>query len=155
MDDYAQYERECTKIREENARLLQEFAEWLRQSKLTTKTIQRHVDNIEFYVNEFLLYEEAIPAKDGVREIGAFLGYWFIKKAMWSSAAHIKSNAASLKKFYTFMCRQGHIDDDDLEELKSLIKEDMPEWIATMTRYDDPSITNMGDVWGLPSDTFE
>lgn len=78
-----------------------------------------------------------------------FLGYWFIKKAMWSSPAQIKSNAASLKKFYTFLFEKGQIDKEDLDDLKERIKEDMPEWIATMTRYEDPSITDMGEVWGL------
>ncbi len=36
------------------------------------------------------------------KENELFLGYWFIKKAMWSSPVQIKSNAASLKKFFTF-----------------------------------------------------
>jgi hypothetical protein len=36
-----------------------------------------------------------------------FLGYWFIKKAMWAKQSAIKSNAASLKKFYTFMHEKG------------------------------------------------
>lgn len=155
MDDYAKYERECMKIREENTHVLQDFAAWLRQSKLTTKTIQRHIDNIDLYINEFLLYEDALTAKDGVLHIGEFLGYWFIKKAMWSSVAQIKNNAASLKKFYTFMHQKGQIDHNDLDELKAIIKEEMPEWIATMKRYDNPSITDMGDVWGLPRYDFE
>ena len=38
-----------------------------------------------------------------------------------------------------------------LGEMQSMIKEDMPEWIATMNRYDDPSITDMGKVWGTHS----
>lgn len=155
MDDYTKYEQECKEIREENTHLLTDFSDWLRQSKLTTKTIQRHVDNIDFYINEFLLYEDALKAKDGVLEIGAFLGYWFIRKAMWSSVPQIKSYAASLKKFYTFMYQQGQIDHNDLDELKTIIKEEMPEWIATMKRYDNPAITNMGEVWGLPRYNFE
>lgn len=148
-DDYTKYERECKKIRKENAQLLDAFETWLRKSKLTDKTIQKHVDNIDFYINEFLLYEDAVKAKDGVSEISMFLGYWFIKKAMWASPAHIKSNAASLKKFYTFMYEQGKIEQEELDDLKEIIKEEMPEWIATMKRYDDPSITDMAEVWGL------
>jgi site-specific recombinase XerD len=78
-----------------------------------------------------------------------FLGYWFIKKAMWASKASIKSNAASLKKFYTYLYERGSIEKEDLASLKETIKEEMPEWIATLERYDDPSITDMGEVWGL------
>ena len=88
-------------------------------------------------------------AKDGACEIGIFLGYWFIRKAMWSSPVQIKSNAASLKKFYTFMHENGKVMKKDLDELKERIKDEMPEWIATMERYDDPSITDMEEIWGL------
>ncbi|BBO83768.1 hypothetical protein DSCO28_43340 [Desulfosarcina ovata subsp. sediminis] len=149
MDDYERFEKECKKIRKENDNILNEFKEYLIQKGLKLKTVNNHVSNVDFYINEFLLYEDAIKAKDGVDEIGMFLGYWFIKKAMWSSPAQIKSNAASLKKFYTFMNEKGRIKREDLDCLKERIKEDMPEWIATMKRYDNPSITNMAKVWGL------
>lgn len=149
MDDYSKYERECEGIRQENARLLDEFGTWLREKQLSEDTIRKHVYNIDFYVNEFLLYEESIEAKDGASEVGMFLGYWFIKKAMWSSVNQIKSNAASLKKFYSFMCEKGQIKQEQLDDLKDTIKEDMPEWIATMERYDDISITDMEEVWDI------
>ncbi|MEM7757122.1 MAG: recombinase, partial [Cyanobacteria bacterium P01_A01_bin.40] len=61
----------------------------------------------------------------------------------------IKSNAASLKKFYTFLHQKGLIDSSELNQLKETIKEEMPEWIATMERYEDPSIQDMGEVWGI------
>ena len=70
----------------------------------------------------------------------------FIKKAMWASQASIKGNGASLKKFYAFMHEKGFIDKEDLEDLKDTIKEGMPEWLATLKRYDDPSVD---DVWQM------
>ena len=149
MDDYEKYEANCKKIRKANSKLLSEFGSWLKASNLKDKTISNHVNNVDFYINEFLLYEDAVEAKEGASSIGMFLGYWFIKKAMWSSPAHIKSNAASLKKFYTFLFEMGQVDKEDLEDLKERIKEDMPEWIATMNRYEDDSITDMSEVWGL------
>jgi site-specific recombinase XerD len=63
---------------------------------------------------------------------------------MWASQSSIKGNATSLKKFYTFMYEKGLIDNDDLADLKETIKEGMPEWLATLERYDDPSVE---DVW--------
>lgn len=148
-DDYRKYETECKKIREENAQLLEGFAAWLRNARLTEKTLNTHVENIDLYINEFLLYEDAVKAKDGTHDVSMFLGYWFIKKAMWASPAHIKRYAASLKKLYTFLCEQGLIAQQELDDLKEIIKADMPEWIATMKRYDDESITDMDEVWGL------
>ena len=73
-----------------------------------------------------------------------YLGYWFIKKAMWSSEASIKSNATSLKKFYTFMNEKGLVDNKTLQDLKDTIKEEMPEWLAAIRKYDDLTIN---DIW--------
>lgn len=149
MDDYNKYEADCKKIRKANEKLLADFESWLRKSKLAKKTIRNHIENIDLYINEYLLYEEAAEAKLGVSRVSMFLGYWFIRKAMWASQAQIKSNAASLKKFYTFLFEKGMIEKDDLDYLKQEIKEEMPGWLATMSRYDDPSLTDMGTVWGM------
>ncbi len=144
MDDYEKYENDCKKIRKSNKKLLSEYELSLKSSGLTENTINNHVSNIDFYVNEYLLYEDSIEAKDGVDAVGMFLGYWFIKKAMWASQSSIKGNATSLKKFYTFLYEKGLIEKEDLDNLKDTIKEGMPEWLATLDRYDDPSVQ---DVW--------
>ncbi len=148
MDDYEKYEADCKKIRKTNKRLLAEFETWLKSAGMADKTIRNHLSNVDFYINDYLLYEDAIGAKDGVSEISMFLGYWFIRKAMWASPASIKSNAASLKKFYAFLLEKGLIRDKELTELTETIKEKMPEWLARLKRYDDPSIESMEDVWG-------
>ena len=149
MDTYEKYEQDCEKIRSANCKLLEEFETWLVQKKLSPKTIKKHSSNVDFYINDFLLYEEAIEAKDGVGSVGMFLGYWFIRKAMWASQSSIKENASSLKKFYQYMLEKGFIEQQDLDELKLTIKEEMPEWLATVRRYDDPDIEDMEEVWGL------
>ena len=148
-DDYAKYEKACKRIREENAKLLDEFADWLTAKGLSESTVGRHCGNIEFYINDFLLYEDAERAEAGVYMAGMFLGYWFIRKAMWATRASIKSNAASLKKFYAFMLEKGNIKQEELDDLKLQIKEEMPEWLATLARYDDPDIDDPAEVWGL------
>jgi len=144
MDDYKKYEIERKKIRKDNEQLLNEFEESLKSSGLSEKTINDHISNIDFYVNEYLLYEDANEAKDGVDAVDMFLGYWFIKKTMWASQSTIKGNATSLKKFYTFLYGKGLIEKAELVDLKETIKEGMPEWLATLERYDDPSVE---DVW--------
>jgi site-specific recombinase XerD len=111
--------------------------------QLVIKTV-RTIANIDFYINEYLLYEDATEAKDGVNAVGMFLGYWFIRKAMWASPSSIRGNAASLKKFYAFLQQKGLIDKEDLNGLKQTIQEDMPEWLATLERYDDRSVE---DIW--------
>lgn len=149
MDDYKKYEADCQKIRKANQKLLTDFEGWLKLSGLSEKTIKNHVSNIDFYINEYLLYEGAVEAKDGVDRVSDFLGYWFIKKALWASRSSIKANASSLKKFYNFLLEKGLIELDDLQELRETIKEEMNEWLETLERYDDPSIEDMSDVWGF------
>jgi intergrase/recombinase len=149
MTDYEKYEADCQRIRKANQKLLTDFESWLKSSGLSEKTIRNHLSNIDFYINEYLLYEDAVEAKEGVYTVSTFLGYWFIKKAMWASKSSIKANATSLKKFYSFLLEKGLIEPDDLKELKETIKEEMSEWLSTLERYDDPSIDDLGDVWGF------
>ena len=146
MDEYEKWEKDCKKIKKQNETILNDFADWLKESGINESTIDKHYRNVDFYINEFLLYEDAIPAKNGSSYIGMFLGYWFIKKAMWSNAAAIKQNAASLKKFYQFMMEKKEIEVDEFEELKRNIKEKMPECLQKMERYDNE---DMGEVWDL------
>lgn len=147
--DYEKYVEECKRIRKDNEQLISGFETWLSAKGLSQNTIDKHKLNADFYINHFLLYEDAIEAKDGALEIGLFLGYWFINKAMWSSKNAIKENAASLKKFYQYLYEDGKISEAVLSEMKEMIKEDMPEWLATMGRYDDPDIEDMEEVWGI------
>ena len=149
MDSYEQYEKDCERIRKDNEKILSEFEKWLSDKDLSKKTIANHCNNVDFYINEVLLYEEAIEASDGIYEIGYFLGFWFIKKAMWASKSTIKGNATSIKKFYEFMLDKGKIDKEDYIELKEVIKNNMQEWLDTMDRYDDPEIEDMEEVWDL------
>ena len=135
MDDYEKYKNECNKIRADNKKLLNDFRCWLQNKKLVDKTINNHISNVNFYINEFLLYYEAYEAKEGYNLIDMFLGNWFIRKAIWASCTNIKTNAASLKKFYTFMFEKGYISSEDLKELKEIIKEEMEEWLENLKRY--------------------
>jgi len=149
IDEYAEYEKACKRIRKQNEKLIEEFGSWLNAKGLSDTTVRRHCENAEFYINQYLLYEDAVDAKSGVGDVNMYLGYWFIRKAMWASEASIKSNAASIKKFYTFMLDKGEVNTEDLDDLKYTIKEEMPIWLATLSRYDDPDIDDMGEVWGI------
>lgn len=146
MSSYEDYERQSQAIRNENTAVLDAFQSWLHEKNLAESTVIKHRDNIDFYINEFLLYEEPKRPKEGVDEIRMFLGYWFIRKAMWANETSIRSNAASLKKFYDFMAERGEVTQDAVKEMKETIKEELPDWIETVRRYDDPSV-DPEDVW--------
>jgi len=38
---------------------------------------------------------------------------------------------------------------EDLDDLKTEIKEEMPEYPATLARYDDPDIDDSAEIWGF------
>jgi len=137
-DEYEKYEIECRKLQDENEVLLAEFKDWLVEKGLGAKTIEKHVSNVGIYINQFLLHTDPIAAKNGAVEIGMFLSYWFIRKALWASKDTIRSAAASLKKFYGFMNEKGLVEKDDFDSMKDEIKECMHNWLATMERYEDP-----------------
>lgn len=146
MSLYTDYERESQAIRSENFEVLEAFESWLDRKNLSESTVKKHRNNIDFYINEFLLYEEPTRPAEGVDDIRLFLGYWFIRKAMWANETSIRSNAASLKKFYDFMAERGHVTSDAVKGLKETIKEELPDWIDTVRRYDDPYV-DLKDVW--------
>lgn len=135
MNNYEAIEKKSELIRTDNAALLKEFKVWLLNTDISKKTLNQHISNTDFYINDFLLYSEAIPANKGHVNIDHFLGFWFIRKAMWASNASIKQNATSLKKFYTFMLAKELIEDGDLAYLKSTIKDEMSEWLESLDRY--------------------
>ncbi len=137
MDDYENYEAQIETQRQANDVLLEQFTNWLKSTGISDKTVRNHVSNIDFYINEYLLYEDVIEAKDGVDAVGVFFDYWFPRKAMWSSASAVKSNCTSLKKFYSFMLEKGHIETGQFIELKNIIKEDINAWLAIYAENDE------------------
>ena len=134
------YERECEKIRDTNEELLELFEKDL--AGLSEKTIRRHIGNVDFYINEYLLYEDARTFEDGVTMIDDFLGYFFIRKCMWSTPASIRSTATSIKKFYKCMMDHEKISKEDYEYLCNEIKIGMPDWQADCEQYNDPGAEN-------------
>ena len=69
--DIENYEEECKKIRTENAKLLELFATDL--DGLSEKTIQRHLRNVDFYINTYLLREDALAFDYGIGYIDNYL----------------------------------------------------------------------------------
>ena len=136
--DYEEYEKSCDEIRKENAALLGIFEDYLVDKGLSQKTVNRHIENVDFYINDYLLYSDALPMEDGVSRVDDFLGYFFIRKCMWSTPGTIKSTTASIKKFYKCMADNGRIPKDDYDYLCRVIKDNMSEWQSDCEQYNDP-----------------
>jgi len=147
--DYEAFEKQVEEIKEENEKLLATFENWLAEKGLSEKTINKHLNNVDFFLNFYLVYyDPPTEAKDGWNSIGSFLGDFFIRKAMWSSPAQVRSGATSLKKFYACMLEEYDIlDESEYKELTEEIKDELPEWMETSRRYDDESYS-YEEVWG-------
>ena len=143
--DWEEYEKKCDEIRKENKRYLDIFAEDIKG--LSPKTIRAHLDNVDFYINEYLLREDALSMECGVTNIDSYLGYFFIRKCMWSTPSTIKSTAASIKKFYKCMMEHGFIKRQHYDYLCSVIKENMELWQEDCAAYNDPDADDPFDIW--------
>lgn len=104
---------------------------------MSDKTIKKHVENIDFFINDFLTYYEPVQACEGIVKVNEFLGDWFIRKAMWSTKTSILSNIASFKKFYQYMLSIKEINKEDLKFLKDTIRKEKEYWIEAVERYNE------------------
>ena len=147
--DADEYEKKVRELQAENAEIFASFRAALVEKGLAKPTIRRHVENAEFFLDDYLAETEGVSAVEGIDHVPSFLGFWFIRKAMWASETAIRQYAATFKKLYAHLAEQGRVSVDDVAHLKSVIKEELPEWVETVQRYDDPDITDPWDVWGF------
>lgn len=140
--DYEDYLQKCREIQETNNQLLDLFAEELENSGLKDKTINRHLTNVDFFLNEYLIRVDTLPMEEGIDMLDDYLGNFFIRKCMWSTPGSIKSTAASIKKFYKCMLDHGKISKQDYESLCTCIKDSMEDWQYDCAVYNDPDSPN-------------
>ncbi|HBZ02642.1 MAG TPA: recombinase [Lachnospiraceae bacterium] len=138
--DWEEYELKCEEIRKENEKYLELFLGDLQG--LSSKTITNHLNNVDFYINEFLLRNDTLTIKEGVYELDDFLGYFFIRKCMWSTPGSIKTTAASIKKFYKSMFEHGIVEKTDYDYVCNEIKENMDHWMSDCAQFNDPDQDN-------------
>lgn len=143
--DYETYDALSATIREQNNQYLSIFEDDLEAANLKPKTINKHLANVDFYINTYLLNYEPLEMSAGCGyEIHNFLGDFFIRKAMWSTPASIKSTAASIKKYYKSMMDHGHVNKESYTNLCDEIEENMTDWQAECEAYN-----NFDDFDGL------
>ena len=135
MMSYDEYEIECQRQIQRNEEFLKIFECDLVSAGLSKSTISKHLTNVDFYINTYLLRKEPLDMEQGCFKIDMFLGYFFILKCMWSTPGSIKTTAASIKKYYKCMLEHECIEKNDYEFLCSEIKEHMEEWQEDCKRY--------------------
>jgi hypothetical protein len=142
------YDAECEKIRKENDILLEDFYNWMKKAGLSDRVAGKHYRNAEFYINTYLLYYELNRPEEGIDDAREFFGNWFIRKTAWSTETTTKSTATSLKKFYAFLAETERIPHYRYVYFKEIIKEEMPEWLDKVRKYNDPSY-ELSDIFDI------
>lgn len=136
--NWEEYEQKSKEIRQRNEQYLKIFVKDLEKADLAEKTISKHLNNVDFYINEFLHRVDLLEMKEGCGVlINEYLGYFYIHKCMWSTLSNIKTTAASIKKFYKSMLDHGYVEKADYKELCDTIKDNMSEWQQTCARFND------------------
>jgi hypothetical protein len=128
--DDIDYDRQADQIRAENAVLLDEFEAWLEESGLKEKTVRKHMGNVSFYIDDYLLYDEIVRPQEGLSAVNGFFEWFFPRKAMWSSVTSTKETVASLKKFYRYLSEIGLVEASEYHEFLAEVKSEMPGWLG-------------------------
>jgi len=134
MNDTLSYDERVRAINSYNQPILEDFRAWLEQSGLTGKTVENHVDNIEFFTHYLVYYDDPLKKLDEAdgSDIWMFLTDWFPRKAMWSSVTSVKSNIASFKKFFNWLGIAGRIAPEVVADALTTLKEGRDEFLEAV-----------------------
>jgi hypothetical protein len=128
--DDIDYDQQADQIRAENAVLLEGFETWLENSGLKEKTVRKHLGNVSFYIDDYLLYDDIVRPQEGLSAVNRFFNWFFPRKAMWSSVASTKETVASLKKFYRYLTEVGLVEAPEYQEFLAEVKSEMLVWLG-------------------------
>ena len=133
MKDTLSYDERVQAINSYNQPILEDFRAWLKQSGLSEKTVENHVDNIDFFT-DYLVYYEPLTKLDEAdgSDVWMFLTDWFPRKAMWSSETSVKSYIASFKKFFNWLRETGRISPEVVADVLTTLKEGRDEFFEAV-----------------------
>ena len=133
--DYDVWAEEISKA---NNKIIDEFEQFLKTEKLSKKTINRHINNVDTFANCYLTtYSYCGTIFDGYNNFGDFFGYWLITKYLGISKSFMTSMIATMKKFYTFLFLKGYIDENGCADAFMTLKDEKEEWLEELEMLED------------------
>jgi len=125
-------------IKHENMSLIDGFANHLKDSGLSPKTVRNHVDNLHFFADYLVYYEPYEKLSDAdAGDVSSFLSDYFPRKSMWASPFSVKSYIATFKKFFNFMLINSLIKEAGYKELLETIKLEKELWLDSVDSDDE------------------
>lgn len=97
------------------------------------RTIKRHLQNMDFFLNTYLVFDEACPLtmEEGVNAIDDFLGYFLEEKTYFTDSTK-RSFVTSLRKFYKSMAKYGKITPEQYEDVVESLQDGGAEYKALL-----------------------
>src|SRR3989339_1924859 len=90
-------------IQKENIKLLKKFEEYLLHKNISKKTIKRHINYVELYINDYLaIDEEETPEKIEGYTLDTFFE-WCIDKWIFNTVSELLTAIISIDIFYEFL----------------------------------------------------
>ena len=132
-----EYEKSCTLIREANKGYLSIYEKYLIDHGLSTRTVSRHMNNLDYYLNDYLLRDDALSMEDGIEKIDDYFSHFFIRQPNGATPGTIKSTSDSIRKFYQCMVVNNKIDKDGFICVCKTIKDSLPGWQANCLQYNN------------------
>lgn len=129
---------------EQNKKLLTAFKKYLIEGKgLSKKTANRHIEQLDFYLNIYLSDYEKVTPTTSVDSVYSFLGDFFVRKNLSSSQTSLKQTGSALKKLYQFLYEAGEISKNNLDDTNEFIRsgiQEGEEYLSSIMDDDD-------DLW--------
>ena len=125
----------------DNEKLIIQFEEYLTSQNLSPKTIKKHCNNIDFYLNTYSIREEIVKPAKAIYFLDDYFGYFMPHKTMFGSVSDTKSQITSLKKFYKYLLDINIIPKNDYNDMLENIKVNKQDWFDV---YDNE---DMDDDW--------
>lgn len=110
------FDLRCEKEIEKNEQYLNMFKEDMLNEGLSEITIEKHINNMDDYLNGYLLHRDIITAIEGVKLSSGFFNSWY-PRFLIPTNDQTNSFIASIKKFYKLFLEKELITAKEYDEL--------------------------------------
>lgn len=117
------FDLKCEKEIEKNEQYLKMFKEHLLEEGSAERTIEKYVDDMDTYLNGYLLFREIITAIEGVNLASSFFNSWY-PRFLIPNNDQTNSFKTSLKRFYKWFLAKKLVTEEEYDNLLQTLKAD-------------------------------
>lgn len=117
-------------IEKENEEYLKIFRKYLHEEGLNEKTINRHINHVDYYINNYLLIGMPQKMEKGCSfDACNFIESYVNERVIPASKNNVNLFSTSILKFYKCMLKNGFVEEKDFDDLKWSLSECKDEMI--------------------------